>query len=243
MLERLYTEFPEIYDAIQSEWDYDRDVTFIDRHLEDHCGEGGKLLEIGCGTGEHTCRLADMGYRVTALDKYEGMLALAREKCEADFRHATLPDIDLTDTYDAVIMIRGVVNHLSPEALEPSLRAIESHLAEGGILIFDNSPLPPNGNHPAMDIGTTDQGEYARIAHHVAIDGGLLEWRSVTFTSDGECFVNSREMTPFTDDELRDALQHVGFEVTTYDGFGPGDERTVFVALASSSRQERSIDT
>lgn len=38
------------------------------------------VLEIGCGTGRHTVRLAAQGNRVTAIDLSPGMLAVARVK-------------------------------------------------------------------------------------------------------------------------------------------------------------------
>ncbi len=50
------------------------------RHLPD---PGGRVLEAGAGTGSVTTLLAELGYRVTALDVSEGMLARARRKLEA----------------------------------------------------------------------------------------------------------------------------------------------------------------
>ena len=41
------------------------------------------VLEIGCGTGRHTLRLAAQGNRVTAVDISPAMLARAREKLKA----------------------------------------------------------------------------------------------------------------------------------------------------------------
>ena len=41
---------------------------------------GRDVLEIGCGTGRHTLRLAGQGNRVTGLDLSPGMLAIARDK-------------------------------------------------------------------------------------------------------------------------------------------------------------------
>lgn len=35
MTERLYTEYPELYDAIQADWDYDRDVEIHDGYGPD----------------------------------------------------------------------------------------------------------------------------------------------------------------------------------------------------------------
>lgn len=47
------------------------------RHLPE---PGARILEAGAGTGSVTLLLAELGYRVTALDLSEGMLARARHK-------------------------------------------------------------------------------------------------------------------------------------------------------------------
>lgn len=232
MPERLYTEYPDLYDAIQSEWDYDRDVNFVEEQLARRGTEGERLLEVGCGTGEHTRRFVSRGFAVTAIDKYDGMLETARAKCTADFRQMALPDLSLEGEYDVIVMIRGVVNHLPPEDLSPAFDALTNHLAADGTLVFDNSPLPAEGNHPGLAIGTTDRGDYARIAQHVPTDDGRLDWLAITFTPDGDFFVNSRKMTPFDDETIATRLDQQGLDVETYDGYGPGDHRTVFVASA-----------
>lgn len=230
MPERLYTDYPDIYDAIQSDWEYDRDIDFVEE-VQSACDvTGTRLLEVGCGTGEHTRRFAESGFAVTAIDKYEGMLRRARTKCDADFRRQALPDLDIDGVYDVVVAIRGVVNHLPPEHLSPALGELADHLAEEGVVIFDNSPLPPSGNHPAIDVGATDGGDYGRIAQHVPTGDGRLDWRSITMTTDGDFFVNSRLMTPFDDDTITETLVERGLTVETFDGYGEDDSRTVFVA-------------
>ncbi|MDZ7849538.1 MAG: methyltransferase domain-containing protein [Halodesulfurarchaeum sp.] len=230
MAEHLYTDHPDLYDAIQSGWDYDRDVSFVLDALERHGVDGRRLLEIGCGTGEHTCRFDSAGFEVTAVDKYEGMLDRAREKCDLNYRQDALPALSVGGKYDIVVAIRGVINHVQPDALEPAIGALASRVSNGGILVFDNAPLPPGGNEPALDVGATDAGQYVRVAHHAPAGSGTLDWRAVTFTSDGECFVNSRKMTPFADGAITEALAQHGLEVETHDGYGAGDSRTVFVA-------------
>jgi len=227
MTERLYTEYPAVYDLIQSEWDYDRDVRFV----ADAVGglSGCRLLELGCGTGEHTRRFVEAGADVTAVDAHEGMLSVAREKCDADFRRAALPAAPDAGPFDAAVAIRGVLNHLPPADLEPSLRAVRERLVDGGRFVFDSSPLPPDGTAPGLDVGA--DREYVRVAQHVP-DGDRLDWRSVTFLADGEVFTTSRKMTPFTDETVAAALNTAGFDVETRAGYGPGDDRTVFVATA-----------
>ncbi|WP_436926380.1 class I SAM-dependent DNA methyltransferase [Halosimplex amylolyticum] len=237
MTERLYTEYPDLYDAIQREWDYDRDVAFVEREVVEDRAHGDSdansldLLEVGCGTGEHTRRFVDAGFDVTAVDPYEGMLDRARGKCDADLRSGALPDLDVDGQFDVIVAIRGVINHVPPEALRPSIDALADRLADGGALVFDNSPLPPEGNRPGFHSDDTEHGRYVRVAQMQPRDDGRLDWVSVTFTADGDVFTNSRPMTPFADEEVADALHAAGFAVETRDGYGPGDDRrTVFVA-------------
>lgn len=229
MTERLYTEYPALYDAIQSDWDYDRDIAFIQGKIAEFEVGVDRVLEIGCGTGEHTRRLLDAGFDVTALDKYQGMLDIARTKCNADFRQAVLPEIPDEGPFDLAVLLRGVINHLPPEDLSLALEAVKSTLDNDGMVIFDNSPLPSGGNHPALDVGTTEAGQYARIAQHVPLGDNRLDWRAITFLPDGEFFVNSRKMTPFDDERITIELEQLGFEVDRYSGFGPEDDRTVFI--------------
>lgn len=231
MSDGLYDERPAFYDAIQSDWPYDRDLRFVLDAFDNQDVTGDRVLDIGCGTGEHTCRLVERGYEVMAIDQHRAMLDRARTKCDADFRQVTLPDLSLDVRFDAAIAIRGVVNHLPPDALSPSLSAIAASLGSGGVLVFDNAPLPPNGNHPALAVGTTDRGDYGRIAHHVPTGDGRLEWRAITFVPDGSFFVDSRRMTPFEDETITAELDRLGFEVVHHDGYGPDDDRTVFVAV------------
>jgi len=88
----------DVRDRIREFWDrdsetYDRSPTHaltdpveaaawraaLRRHLPE---PGARILEAGAGTGSVTLLLAELGYRVTALDLSEGMLARARRKLE-----------------------------------------------------------------------------------------------------------------------------------------------------------------
>lgn len=236
MIERLYTEHPAMYDEIQAGYDYERDLAVLTDLFSDLGLDGGSVLEIGCGTGEHTRRLVEAGFDVTAVDKHEGMARIARDKCDATILVDALPDLAIAGTYDAVVAIRGVVNHLAPPDLDPAIAAMADRLAPGGVLVFDNSRLPPEGNELGLDVGSTARGDYARLAQHVATDDGTLEWRSVVFGPDGEFFVNERLMSPFSDETIASVLEDAGLEWRSRDGFEPGDRRTVFIASVTTDR-------
>ncbi|PSQ12443.1 class I SAM-dependent methyltransferase, partial [Halobacteriales archaeon QS_7_69_60] len=210
--ERLYTEHPELYDAIQSEWDYDRDVEFVLERAADHGLEPRRLLEVGCGTGEHTRRFLTEGLAVTAVDRYRGTLEAARGKCDAGFLQGALPDLPVDGRFDLVVALRGVVNHLPPAVLDDALGALAARVADGGLMVLDNSPLPPDGNEPALDVGRTDGGRYVRVARMRPREDGRLAWDSVVF-ADGDAVVNSRPMTPFDDATVAKALRRRGLDV------------------------------
>ncbi|QSG05560.1 class I SAM-dependent DNA methyltransferase [Halapricum desulfuricans] len=227
-MERLYTDYPELYDAIQSEWDYDRDCAFVRDLLDGRDPENLRLLEIGCGTGEHTRRFAADGYDVTAMDPNEGMLSRAKEKIDIEYHAAGVPGIPVDSEFDVVVAIRGVINHLPPAELEAAIEDVAARLAPDGVFVFDNSPLSPGGNEVAIDAGEADGGRYARLVQ-MNPDGDRLRWDQIVFTPDGDVCVDTRPMTPFDDLDLAVALAEHGLDVEPVDGYGPDDDRTVFV--------------
>jgi len=77
---------------------------------------GRDVLEIGCGTGRHTVRLAGQGNRVTGVDLSPGMLAIARHKLKgaSDVRllETDIMTGDLPGPFDAALAAL-VVEHIA----------------------------------------------------------------------------------------------------------------------------------
>lgn len=76
-----YDRWSEFYDA-----DDNPLVALEERHAPALVGEvrGLDVVDLGCGTGRWTVRLAEAGARVTAVDESGGMLARARRKPGAE---------------------------------------------------------------------------------------------------------------------------------------------------------------
>lgn len=92
----------------------------VQSRLTQHFTVGSHILELGCGTGEDALWLANRGFRVTATDVSEGMLATARAKCSGhptiqvqhlDLRRLT--DDSLPVAFDGVFSNFGPLNCLS----------------------------------------------------------------------------------------------------------------------------------
>ena len=72
----MYNDFALIYDRFQ-EIDYDEFIEFYNKIL----GEGTMtIIDLGCGSGEITYRLAGRGHNVIGVDISEEMLTAAQDK-------------------------------------------------------------------------------------------------------------------------------------------------------------------
>lgn len=95
---------------------------------------GRRVLEVGCGTGRHTVRLARQGNDVTAVDLSPGMLDIARQKL-GELAHVRLIEADIMvddiggGPFDAVITAL-VLEHI--EDLPRFFARASALLIEGG---------------------------------------------------------------------------------------------------------------
>ncbi|MFB9351852.1 class I SAM-dependent methyltransferase [Streptomyces heliomycini] len=100
-------------------------------------GRPGDVLDLGCGTGSLSLLAAGRGHRVTGVDRFSAMVALAREKLagrDAVFLvgDATAPPVG-EERYDAVL-----VRHVLWTLPEPdrALRRWRDLLRPGGRLVL-----------------------------------------------------------------------------------------------------------
>ncbi|MEN8150207.1 MAG: class I SAM-dependent methyltransferase [Planctomycetota bacterium] len=110
---------------------------------------GGRVLELGCGTGRLLLPLAREGLEVTGLDDAPDMLERCRAKLAGEddevrervhLVKAGLTDFELEGDFGLIFIACNTANHLlTPEAAVACFRRAGSHLAPGGMLVVDNS--------------------------------------------------------------------------------------------------------
>lgn len=118
---------------------------FVDK-VEKECAfslfdikQGMRVLDIGCGTGNYSIELSDLGCEVTGIDVSDDMLNIAREKSrikgyDIDFYNMNVYDLEFEDEYfDAVFSMAAFefVEDIE-RALEEIFRVIKK---DGEILI------------------------------------------------------------------------------------------------------------
>jgi len=105
--------------------------------------EGPPVLDLGCGSGLLTERIAAAGARVIGVDGSRPMLARARQRCAKHGRRVELVARDLAalrlgPAHTLAVACHDVLNHLPTEtALRRVLTSIRCALAPGGLLVFD----------------------------------------------------------------------------------------------------------
>ncbi len=104
---------------------------------------GPPVLDLGCGSGLLTERVARAGASVLGIDGSRAMLARARRRCagfEGRVRllRQPLDRLRLAAPAELAVACGDVMNHLpSPVALRKVLTSIRRCLGSGGLLVFD----------------------------------------------------------------------------------------------------------
>lgn len=96
---------------------------------------GGRILDVGCGTGELSNRLAESGFRVTGVDLLDEMLEVGRQKGQTvEWLHAPFSDrIAEKRAFDAITSL-GYLEY--QERAGKELVRMKRLLKPGGFLIL-----------------------------------------------------------------------------------------------------------
>jgi len=137
-----YRGFAAVYDLFMAkEVPYDAWADYIDDLLRVNGCKS--VVDLACGTGNTTLRLAARGYDMIGIDASEDMLTQAQNKAfEEEQRILWLAQdmraLDLYGTVDAVVCTCDGLNYLINEAdLREVFRRVRLFLNPGGIFIFD----------------------------------------------------------------------------------------------------------
>lgn len=104
---------------------------------------GSSVLDVGCGVGRWSRRLAARGAHVTGIDLSPTMVAEARRRAAAEgvgdrcwFDAQDLSRLDAGAKFDLVLGVTVLQHILDPEALAAAVSRMTSHLAPGGRMVL-----------------------------------------------------------------------------------------------------------
>jgi MPBQ/MSBQ methyltransferase len=131
------------YDDVQAPY-YQHWFDVIDRVMERELrplSAGARALDLCCGTGIQSLRLAGLGYRVTGLDLAPQLLAIAKAKLEAAghrgaaFAEGDASSIPARDGAFDLVACCGALSMIGP--WQATLREIARCLRPGGRLLIE----------------------------------------------------------------------------------------------------------
>ena len=159
----MYNNLAKFYDNFTDDIDYKKWtedlLNKINRYAEI---EVENIVDVACGTGNITCRLAKYGYNVVGIDLSSEMLEYASERMrkmgvKCMFSNQDMRTFNVGKKYDSIICTCDGVNYLLEESdVEAFINSAYKLLKKGGVFIFDISSkeklINKLGNNKYFDI-------------------------------------------------------------------------------------------
>lgn len=120
------------------EW-IDKQVTWIHDRLLDRTPS--HILDLGCGPGFYSHRLAGLGHRCRGIDFGPASIEYARQHCpdgvSCEFVLGDIRQVALAGPYDLAMILYGELNVFPPAQALAILQRVQASLAPHGLLIVE----------------------------------------------------------------------------------------------------------
>jgi len=138
-----YGRFAYLYDQLMSDVPYEKWVKLVEDAKEKYSISGNHLLDLACGTGELSIRLAECGFQVTGVDLSDDMLSVAQDKTIKNGQSIFYMEQDMSKLeglpfFDIIGIFCDSLNYLqTEEEVIATFEGVHRHLDEKGLFIFD----------------------------------------------------------------------------------------------------------
>ncbi len=196
-------------------------VDWIHRQLLE--GKPARILDLGCGPGLYTARLAKQGHTCTGIDFAPAPVAYAIQNApqNCDYKLADIRSAEYGMDYDLVIFIFGALNLFRPTDARRVLEKARLALKPGGLLLLEISSLDSVdqiGNQPAMWY-SAESGLFSDKAHLCLMETFWDDDQRVATerfyiidTDSGEITRQAASTQGYDEDEVEQLLQEAGFD-------------------------------
>lgn len=220
-------DYSNAYNSLYSDKNYAAECDVIEGLFKRYSQRSvRKILDLGCGTGNHAFLFANRDYDVVGVERSQHMLAVAQNKLDEktrpklQFRSGDIRNVDLGEEFDAALILFAVLGYqLENSDVIATLRTARRHLKPGGLLIFDvwygPAVLREQPSDRAKVIPTPD-GKILRLAsgkletatHTCSVQYQLWQFQNDRVNSETQ---ETHRMRYFFPKELDLFLEHCGF--------------------------------
>ncbi len=216
------------------------------------------VIDLGCGTGEHSRFLAGEGFQGLGLDRSETMLAKAQEKPLPPNLKFVLGEIQnleavVNGRFGAAISLGNVLVHLTElQELERAFASLAHVLESGGIFLFQilnyERVFEKNIRHLPLNFRQEEDGEIIFVRLMEFLEEGRIRFCPTTLKYDPKVdppvqVVRTRmtEIRGWRQADLLPLLQSAGFSILSIHGdmkggpFEPGNSHDLVVVAQKAA--------
>lgn len=227
-----YGVFSEFYDALTANVSYDTVAQVLSSLLTRYGKSRGLLLDLACGTGSVSVRLAEKGYEVIGVDLSPEMLSEAQNKAYSAgqnilFLCQDMTKLDLYGTVDAAVCTLDGLCHLpDEESVSAALGKVSLFMNPGGVFLFDVNSVYKHRAVLGNNTFVYDTDEVYCVWQNTLLSDGVTVQMDLDFfepVSDAGDYVRQSER--FTErayprETLEAMLKKAGFTVLdVFDGY------------------------
>ena len=139
-----YDELAEYFDPFYEKYiNYDLQSDFLESVFQKYGKQVHSILDLACGTGNHSLRLSHRGYQTLGIDLSEPLLKTAREKAVAEnsaaqFIYGDMLKLRFENQFDAVFGINFPLAFCMEHSdIQKVLLGVAKALKPGGLFITD----------------------------------------------------------------------------------------------------------
>ncbi|MCC8067294.1 MAG: class I SAM-dependent methyltransferase [Clostridiales bacterium] len=242
-----YESFARVYDIFMSDTPYDDWCSYLHSLLSADGIADGLVLDLGCGTGAVTERLADLGYDMIGVDNSIDMLEIARGKqaesgSDILYLLQDMREFELYGTVRAVVSVCDSLNYITEEEdLLQVFQLVNNYLDPGGLFLFDLNTVYKYETVLADHIFAENREEGSFIWENwYDLETRINEYDLTLYISDRdgkyERYEETHYQKAYRTEVVMELLEKAGLKLeAVYDAFtqnepGPMSERVCFVA-------------
>ena len=237
-----YGVFAGYYDALTGNVEYGKKAAYLHELMQKHKPGCTLIVDLACGTGSLSVRLAELGYDVIGVDMSPDMLMEARAKSPAQILYLCQPmqRLDLYGTVDAMVCVLDSVNHITKSStLREAFAKVSLFLEPDGVFIFDANTLYKHEQVIGSNTFVYETEDVYCVWQNQPCGDGVVRIdldffgreEDGLYTRSGESFSEKA----YTHGELSAMLAEAGLKIIeeyddyTYDAPGEKTERIVYV--------------
>lgn len=208
-----YGIFARVYDRVMADIEYEEWASFILTETTMRGFEGGRILDLACGTGNSAAPMLRRGFETVGVDASAAMLEVARSKFpDADWLQGRFTDFSVPGRFGLVQCVFDALNNLlEPAEFLATAKRVLEHLEPGGLFMFDiNTSF---GLEELWEDGMV-QGWLGRDWYgwkHTWDPGTRLATVEAGFIIGGESWLEVHRERAYDQAEIRELLAAAGF--------------------------------